>query len=87
MEWQVVTVIIALVGLFFTVAKPIINLTNTISKLDHTCERLDSQFITFQVSNKERHRRIWYQNDGQVKAIYGHETRITTLELAGRQCG
>ena len=85
MEWQLVTVIIALVGLFFTVAKPIINLTNTISKLDHTCERLDSQFSTFEVNNKESHRRIWEHNDEQDKAINDHEMRITTLEGGGRK--
>ena len=85
MEWQVVTVIIALVGLFFTVAKPIINLTNNISKLDHTCERLDSQFSTFEVNNKESHRRIWEHNDEQDKAINDHEMRITTLEGGGRK--
>jgi len=40
MEWEIVTVIIALVGLLATVTKPIMNLTNTITKLNDTCEHL-----------------------------------------------
>ena len=41
MEWQIVTVIIALVGLGATVTKPIMNLTNTLAKLNHTCQNLE----------------------------------------------
>ena len=36
MEWEIVTVIIALVGLLATVTKPIMKLTNTITKLNDT---------------------------------------------------
>lgn len=79
-EWGVVGVIIALVGLFFTVAKPVIKLSNTISKLDDTCERLDAQFRTFEINNRDSHRRIWEHNDGQDDIINDHEKRITILE-------
>ena len=47
MEWEVVTVIIALVGLLTTVTKPIMNLTNTITKLNDTCEHLESKILIF----------------------------------------
>ena len=33
MEWEIVTVMIALLGLIATVTKPIMNLTNTITKI------------------------------------------------------
>ena len=38
MEWEVVTVIIALVGLLATVTKPIMKLTKTITELNDTSE-------------------------------------------------
>lgn len=79
-EWGVVGVIVALVGLFFTVGKPIIKLTNTISKLDSTCERLDTQFSAFEANNKNSHRRIWEHNEEQDNRINDHEKRITLLE-------
>ncbi|MCI8342558.1 MAG: hypothetical protein HFE62_05030 [Firmicutes bacterium] len=85
MEWQVITVIVTIAGLFFTVAKPIIKLTSTISKLDQTCSRLDGQFSGFEARNKESHRRIWEHNGKQDDAINDHEKRITYLEKEGEK--
>ena len=33
MEWTVVTVIVGLVGLFFTIGKPILNICNKVEKI------------------------------------------------------
>ena len=42
-EWTVVTVLVALLGLFATVAKPIVSLNATIARLGETVERLDAR--------------------------------------------
>ena len=41
-EWTVVTVMIAVVGLFVTVAKPIIGLNSNITRLSENVERLEA---------------------------------------------
>ena len=43
-EWGVVGVIIAVVGLFFTVGKPVINLNTSITKLTVTVDRLQKDY-------------------------------------------
>ena len=42
-EWTVVTVIVALVGLFLTIGKPIITLNSNIVKLNLTVEALNAR--------------------------------------------
>lgn len=80
MEWQIVTVIIALVGLGATVTKPIMNLTNTLAKLNHTCENLEERIERSEAKNTDSHRRIWEHNKQQDEKIADHDKRITTLE-------
>ena len=59
MEWEIVTVMIALLGLIATVTKPIMNLTNTITKLNDTCEHLESKMEKFENHNHDSHVRLW----------------------------
>ena len=80
MEWQIVTVIIALVGLGATVTKPIMNLTNTLAKLNHTCENLEERMERSEAKNTDSHRRIWEHNDWQDEQLVDHDKRISTLE-------
>ena len=70
MEWTVVTVIIALVGLFLTLGKPIINLNRAITKLDNTVDSL-------QEYQKKQDSRI----DSHSAKLDDHEKRITVLEV------
>ena len=65
MEWEIVTVIIALVGLLTTVTKPILNLTKTITKLNHTCQNLEERMERFENHNHDSHVKIWAHNDKQ----------------------
>ena len=83
-EWGVVGVIIAVVGLFFTVGKPVITLNTSITKLTVTVDRLQKDYDDLKkqahsevndlaVKNSDSHRRIHEKLDD-------HEQRITDLE-------
>ena len=82
MEWQIVTVIIAVVGLIATVPTPLLRLSATITKLNQTCEKLEEQFKEFEINNKDSHRRIWEHSDKQDARLNDHESRIYVLEEA-----
>lgn len=87
MEWIVVTVIIALVGLFMTVGKPIIKLNSNIVTLnvniEHYRKELAEQKQALKdqkVSAHESHKKLWVHNNEQDKQLSDHEARITILE-------
>lgn len=69
MEWTVVTVIIALVGLFMTVGKPIITLNGSITHLQDAIDEL-----------REGIRVLTGRTDSQEEKLQDHETRISILE-------
>ena len=73
MEWTVVGVIVALVGLFVTVGAPIIRLNGNIARSNVILDRLEKELAAQKMDAKESHRRLW-------KHIGDHETRITILE-------
>lgn len=86
-EWSVVTVIIALVGLFFTVGKPIINLNSNIVKLNLSVDALRektneqaSDLKDFEAHAHESHKRLWDHNKKQDDKLQNHEQRIHDLE-------
>ena len=69
MEWTVVTVIIALVGLFMTVGKPIITLNGSITHLQDAIDEL-----------REDIKLLTGRTDNQEEKLQDHETRISILE-------
>lgn len=69
MEWTVVTVIIALVGLFMTVGKPVINLNSSITHLQDAIDEL-----------REDIKVLTSRTDNQEERLQNHETRISILE-------
>lgn len=69
MEWIVVTVIIALVGLFMTVGKPIITLNTSITHLQDAILEL-----------REDIKVLTGRTDSQEERLQDHETRISILE-------
>lgn len=86
-EWTVVTVLIALVGLFFTVGKPIISLNKNITKLDMSVERAyarldknEKAIEKHKESAHESHQKLWDHNAKQDDTLADHETRISVLE-------
>lgn len=86
-EWTVVTVIIAIVGLFFTVSKPIITLNSNIVKLNFTVEALSKEQGAQKAAlekqaehDREAHKRLWVKNEEQDDKLRDHEARIDRLE-------
>lgn len=69
MEWTIVTVIIALVGLFMTVGKPVINLNSSITHLQDAIDEL-----------REDIKVLTSRTDNQEERLQDHETRISILE-------
>lgn len=69
MEWTVVTVIIALVGLFMTVGKPVITLNSSITHLQDAIDEL-----------REGIKVLTSRTDSQEEKLQDHETRISILE-------
>ena len=58
MEWTVVGVIVALVGLFVTVGAPIIRLNGNIARSNVILDRLEKELAAQKMDAKESHRRI-----------------------------
>lgn len=79
-EWTVVTVLVALLGLFMTVAKPILGLNSNITRLSENMERLETRLTELNEHNTDGHRRLWDRCDEQSQRIEDHETRLTVLE-------
>lgn len=80
MEWTTVTVIIALVGLGAAIIKPIVSLTQSITKLTVVVETLQEDMSGLTAKNSQGHTRIWDHIDEQDTRIEDHERRIGTLE-------
>lgn len=69
MEWTVVTVIVCLVGLFFTIGKPILNICNKVEK------------ITIEIGHMQEEIKANSQQTLELmKTLSDHELRIHDLE-------
>ena len=79
-EWTVVTVIAAIVGLFFTIGKPIITLNTNITVLNESIKNIKLQSEKNESDNTEAHRRIWKKNDEQDNRLAEHEMRLHDLD-------
>lgn len=80
MEWTTVTVIIALVGLGAAVIKPIVSLTQSITKLTVVVERLERELDDQSEHSRESHKRLWDHNEEQDNRLDDHERRIHDME-------
>lgn len=79
-EWTVVTALVVVVGLFATLAKPLLKLNTTLVKLDDNVTSLRQSLTDQTASNKEAHTKIWAHESEQDKRLENHETRIERLE-------
>lgn len=80
MEWTTVTVIIALVGLGAAVIKPIVSLTQSITKLTVVVERLERELDDQSEHSRESHKRLWDHNEEQDNRLDDHERGIHDME-------
>jgi len=79
-EWNVVTVIIALVGLGAAVMKPMLTLNTSIVKLTARMENVSQGLDDLNDKNTENHKRIWDRMDEHGDQLKDHEKRIDHLE-------
>ena len=87
MEWTVVTVIVALVGLFLTVGKPILKLNSTLTVLTTRIDAVENDNKKQSEDLKEQkrrahesHKRLWDHNTMQDEQLRDHEHRLGVLE-------
>ena len=80
MEWPTITVIISLVGLGAAVIKPIVSLTQSITKLTVVVERLERELDEQSEHSRESHKRLWDHNEEQDNRLDDHERRIHDIE-------
>ncbi len=79
-EWVIVTVIIALVGLFIAIATPLVKLIKAITTLTCATDGLRLQMEKQETDNRRSHDRLWDKNREQDATLDDHETRIHTME-------
>ena len=82
-EWNVVLVIAALIGLFFTVGKPVVKLNTSITKLTTRFDDFTTELQEFKNKNENSHDKLWDNLHAHDKKINEHDTRITVLEKKG----
>ena len=79
--------IIALVGLGAAVIKPIVSLTQSITKLTVVVERLERELDEQSEHSRESHRRLWDHNEEQDNRLDDHERRIHDMEKGAEPGG
>ena len=73
MEWTVVTVLVALVGLFVTVGRPVVELNRSITRLTTMLENMAQRLDRLESDNRQTHTRLWQRLDQ-------HDDRLHRLE-------
>ena len=80
-EWGVVGVLIAIIGLFMTVGKPLLALNRSIVKLEEGMKSVNKGLDDLNGKNTQDHARIWNKVDKQGETLEDHEQRIPHLEF------
>ena len=73
--WDIVQVIVVLVGLLGTVLAPVLKLNSSIAKLNTTLSNVEKRLERQEEHSQKAHERIW-----EKKMLANHEGRITRLE-------
>jgi len=79
-EWGVFGVLAAVAAFAISIIKPIVGLTQSITKLAVVVEQLKKDYETQRKHSEESHRRIWDVLDDHTGALARHETRLHDLE-------
>lgn len=87
MEWNVVTVIISLVGLFAAVATPMVKLNSTIAKLTAQMESFMNGLTEFKARYTNQLNEFKQTHDDLYEKVDDHEHRITKLEVKQEKGG
>lgn len=79
-EWDIVSVIVVIVGLFFTVGKPIINLNTNITILNESLKAEKEKLADFEKCSEREHCELWEHNEKQDKMLEEHKMRLHDLD-------
>lgn len=86
-EWNIVTVVVVIVGLIGTVAAPLVKntramtqLSSEIKNLIYRIEQNEKETDELKVKASSRHKQIFERLDEQGEKINNHEGRISALE-------
>ena len=79
-EWDVVTIIIAIVGLFFSVGKPIIKLNTNIKILNESIKSVNKRQDNFEKCSEKEHEELWDHENEQDKILEEHKMRLHDLD-------
>ena len=79
-NWGVFLAIGELIAFLMLMAKPLINLTTTLTKLDATVETLKTTLENQREHSSKVHKKLWDHNDKQDEKIEDHEKRILIIE-------
>lgn len=86
-EWNIVTVVVVIVGLIGTVAAPLVKNTRAMTQLSgeiknliYRIEQNEKETDELKVKASHRHKQIFERLDEQGEKINNHEGRISALE-------
>lgn len=79
-EWDVVSVLVIVIGLFLTVGAPIIKLNTNITKLNENLKATQNDQIKYEKDNHDAHKRIWDHNEKQDAVLEEHRMRLHDLD-------
>lgn len=86
-EWNIVTVVVVIVGLIGTVAAPLVKNTRAMTQLSgeiknliYRIEQNEKETDELKVKASSRHKQIFDRLDEQSDQISNHEGRISVLE-------
>jgi len=79
-EWDIVVVIVTLIGLLGAIVTPIVKLTRAITRLTTTMENMEKNVADLTAKNRTSHERIWEREKEQDLRLNDHEARIRVIE-------
>jgi hypothetical protein len=80
LEWEIVGVIVVLVGLVTAIVGPVLKLNSSITALTVTVKGFNEKLNKAEEKNSEGHGRLWAKNDEQDIRLADHDKRIHVLE-------
>ena len=79
-QWDVVVVVISLIGVFAAVIPPIVKLTRAITRLTFAMESVQKDMTELTTNNTTSHERLWAHENRQDAILTDHESRIRVME-------
>ena len=79
-EWEVVGVIVVLIGLGVSVVTPLMKLNSAITMLTQAASKIEEELKSLTERNSKTHARLFEAIEAEDEKVQDHEKRITVLE-------